>query len=329
MQGADGQRILVTGASGFIGSHLVEALVRQGVRTKALVHYNSGGRIGDLAALPPQILAEVELAFGDIQDPEQMTRLARGCDRIIHAAALIGIPYSYDAPRSYLRTNIEGSLNLLEAARRAGVVRFVFVSTSEVYGGALRTPMDETHPLQAQSPYAASKIGAEALVEAWRRNFDIPAVIIRPFNTFGPRQSRRAVIPTLIAQALAGGPLKLGDVSPIRDFSFVTDTVAGLIAAASAEALGPGPYNLGTGVGVSIGEVVERVGRRLGRRLVVERDPTRTRPPDGEVDRLVADNQAFRQATGWAPRVSLDEGLDRTIDAIRGDPAPDATTYVV
>jgi nucleoside-diphosphate-sugar epimerase len=203
MSKANGPRVLVTGAAGFIGGHLVDALVRQGFETTALIHYNASRHIGTLARLAPETLAKVRLVFGDVCDPEQMAALAEGCDRIIHAAALIGIPYSYEAPRSYLRVNTEGTLNVLEAARRAGVSRLVFVSTSEVYGGAQFTPMDETHPLQAQSPYSASKIGAEALVEAWRRNFEVPALIIRPFNTYGPRQSRRAVIPALIAQALA------------------------------------------------------------------------------------------------------------------------------
>jgi dTDP-glucose 4,6-dehydratase len=307
------QKILVTGAAGFIGSHLVDALAADGHDVTALIHYNATQNIGNLTHLPPATLSRLRLAFGDVCDPEQMAGLAEGHDIIIHAAALIGIPYSYRAPRSYLRTNAEATVNMLEAARTHRIKRFVYISTSEVYGSAREVPIRETHPLRAQSPYSASKIAAEALVEAWRRNFGVPATIIRPFNTYGPRQSGRAIIPTIIAQALAGGPLKLGALSPIRDFSFVTDTVAGLIAAALHDAVPLGPYNLGSGTGVSVGELVDIVSTLLGRKLAVEEDARRLRPPEGEVDRLISDNSAWRRLCGWQPLISLEEGIRRTI----------------
>lgn len=301
--------VFVTGAAGFIGSHLVETLIRQGCRVTALVHYNAHQYIGNLSHIAPDLLAKVKLEFGDICDPGQMNALVHGHDVIIHAAALIGIPYSYAAPRSYLRTNTEGTMNMLEAARLHAIQRFVFMSTSEVYGSAREIPIKETHPLQAQSPYSATKIAAEALVEAWSRNFSVPAIIVRPFNTYGPRQSQRAIIPTIIAQALQGHSLRLGSITPIRDFCFVSDTVAGLITAAFHSDLGGGPYNLGTGRGVAISELIEIISNIIGHPLSIEQDEQRIRPVAGEVDRLIADNSAFYDASGWQPAVSLEDGL--------------------
>jgi nucleoside-diphosphate-sugar epimerase len=324
------QRIFVTGAAGFIGSHLVEALIAGGHEVTALVHYNSAGNTGHLRQLSPASFARIRLVFGDVCDPEQMLHAVEGHDVIIHAAALIGIPYSYVAPRSYLRTNTEAAMNLLEAGKVHGVRRFVYVSTSEVYGSAKSVPIRETHPLQAQSPYSASKIAAEALVEAWHRNFGVPAIIIRPFNTYGPRQSQRAIIPTIIGQALAGEVLKLGALFPIRDFCYVTDTAAGLVAAAFDKDGGLGPYNLGTGAGVSIGDLVATIGRLLGRDLTVVEDPARLRPPEGEVDRLISDNSAWRAVSGWKPLAGLEEGLRRTIAAFSENPAGQGLpSYVV
>jgi nucleoside-diphosphate-sugar epimerase len=311
------RKILVTGAAGFIGSHLVEALAAEGHDVTALVRYNAVQHIGNLGQLAPATLAALRIVFGDICDPEQMAAITAGHDIIIHAASLIGIPYSYQAPRSYLRVNSEGTLNLLEAAKLHGIKRFVYVSTSEVYGSAREIPIRETHPLQAQSPYSASKIAAEALVEAWRRNFGVPAIIIRPFNTYGPRQSPRAIIPTIITQALAGDVLRLGALSPVRDFCFVSDTVSGLIAAALQEDVGHGPYNLGVGTGISMAELARAILRLLGRDLSIETDARRLRPPEGEVDRLISDNSAWRSRSGWRPIVGPEEGLRRTIASFR------------
>jgi nucleoside-diphosphate-sugar epimerase len=327
---SSGRKILLTGAAGFIGSHLLEALVAGGHQVTALLHYNATQHVGNLSDVDRAVLSQVRLEFGDVCDPEQMVDLAQGQEIIIHAAALIGIPYSYAAPRSYLRTNAEATMNMLEAARRHGVARLVLVSTSEVYGSAIETPIHESHPLQAQSPYSASKIAAEVLVEAWRRNFAVPAVIIRPFNTYGPRQSRRAIIPTIIAQALIGETLRLGALAPVRDFSFVTSTASGIMTAALHPDIGPGPYNLCTGMGISIEDLVTVVGRLIGRRLTVAHDQRRLRPPEGEVDRLIGDNSAFRNMSGWNPETSLEEGLRRTISAMAEKRLGDgASNYVV
>jgi len=311
-----GKSVFITGAAGFIGSHLVETLIQQGCRVTALVHYNAHQFMGNLAYVPPDLLAKVRVEFGDICDPEQMKALVADHEVIIHAAALIGIPYSYAAPRSYVRTNSEGTMNMLEAARFHAVRRFVFMSTSEVYGSARQIPIAETHPLQAQSPYSATKIAAEALVEAWSRNFSVPTVIVRPFNTYGPRQSQRAIIPTIIRQALQGQSLRLGSLTPIRDFCFVSDTVAGLITAAFHPGLGPGPYNLGTGRGVSIAQLIDIISGLVGHPLTIEQDEQRLRPEAGEVDRLIADNSLFHSASGWQPLVSLEQGLTHTINFI-------------
>lgn len=326
----DTSRILVTGAGGFIGSHLVEHLVRRGCRVTALVHYNAMRNLGNLCFIDPKIMAGMEVVPGDIEDPEFIVGLVKDHDIVIHLAALIGIPYSYQSPRSYLRTNAEGTLNLLEACRRHGPRRFVFISTSEVYGSARLLPIDEDHPLQAQSPYSASKIAAEALVEAYRRNFSLPAITLRPFNTFGPRQSSRAVLPTIITQALKGGPLRLGRTDTVRDFTYVDDTVEGILTAALGDDIGGGPYNLGTGTGLTIGELADRVMSQLGQALKIVEDAQRLRPEQGEVDRLVSSSQKFRQITGWQPRIDFDEGLRRTIDFWRQDGRTNhASLYVV
>jgi nucleoside-diphosphate-sugar epimerase len=325
-------RVLVSGAAGFIGSHLVENLATRGHEVTALVRYNARQDIGHLAAIEPALLARVRIVFGDVCDPEQMIALTAGHHVVLNLAALIGIPYSYQAPRSYLRTNVEGALNLLEASRRADIRRFVQVSTSEVYGTARTARIEETHPLQAQSPYAASKIAAEALCEAWRRNFNLPVVTVRPFNTFGPRQSERAVIPAIIAQAVRGGPVRLGSLTPVRDFTYVTDTAEALARAALHPGLELGPYNFGVGHGLSIGEAAQRIFSALGRSVPIELDPQRLRPPDGEVDRLISDNSLWRRATGWKPLIGFDEGLVRTIAALKADPTianPALGGYVV
>jgi dTDP-glucose 4,6-dehydratase len=312
---------VVTGAGGFIGSHLVETLLRQGWRVRALVRYNSRSFDGWLEHLvsraPEAVSAELEIVRGDVTDPFQMRALVAGCDVVFHLAALIGIPYSYAAPASYVQTNVVGTLNLAEAALQAGVKRFIQTSTSETYGTARSTPMGEDHPLQAQSPYAASKIAADKMIEGFVCSFGLPAITVRPFNTFGPRQSARAVIPTIVAQALAGKVVRLGSLSPVRDLTFVTDTVAGFLAAAEApEEVNGALVNLGTGSAVSIGELAAIIFEILGGEFEIEAEEARKRPSASEVMALVSDNRRARTLLGWSPRVGLREGLERTIEWI-------------
>lgn len=312
-----GKKVLVTGASGFIGSHLVEALVAAGATTTALVRYNSNSLIGNLAFLDRQIRADVAIAAGNIEDADFVYRIAKGHDIVLHLAALIAIPYSYEAPRSYVRANIEGTLNVLEAARRHDIARVVHTSTSEVYGTALRAPIDETHPLQAQSPYSASKIAADKLAESYYRSFGTPVTTLRPFNTFGPRQSARAFIPTIISQALAGGPIRLGALTPQRDMTFVADTVAGFLAAADAPGIEGETINLGTGETHTVGWFAERLLALIGVDMPIVQEAQRMRPEGSEVLKLVSDNSLARLRLGWTPRVSLDDGLRRTIAFFR------------
>jgi dTDP-glucose 4,6-dehydratase len=311
-----GKRVLVTGAGGFIGSHLTEALVQAGARTRALVHYNSRGDCGLLGLVEPAARREIEVVFGDVRDRSGVRAAARRCDVVFHLAALITIPYSYEAPQSYVDSNVIGTLNVLEACRDCSVGRLVHTSTSEVYGTAQITPIDEKHPLHAQSPYAATKVAADQLVYSYFAAFGVPAVTVRPFNTFGPRQSARAVIPTIITQALAGDEVKLGATSPVRDFLFVGDTARGFLAAALADHVCGEVFNLGTGHGVAIGRAVELVGQKLGRRLVVRSDEQRQRPEKSEVFELVCSAQKAVVRLGWRPQVSLEEGLARTIEWI-------------
>jgi NAD dependent epimerase/dehydratase len=309
-----GKNVLVTGAGGFIGSHLVEALVRSGARVRALLRYNAQASIGNMQWMAPEVLAEVKVVHGDLNDGEFVTLLVEGCDVVFHLGALIAIPYSYLAPRSYVQTNVGGTLNVLEAVRACKTPRLIHTSTSEVYGSARYVPIDEAHPLQAQSPYAATKIAADKLVESYVRSFELPAVTLRPFNTFGPRQSARAVIPTVIGQAL-GRPeaIRLGATTPVRDFTYVADTVDGFIAAASTESTHGGCFNLGTGSSVSIGELARSILDLMKVPARIEADAERFRPEGSEVDRLTSSYHAFHQATGWKPAVDLSEGLSRTI----------------
>ncbi len=307
-------KALVTGAGGFIGSHLVEALLADGWEVRALVRYNSRSSWGWLEELRTRNAAAMEVMLGDVTDSSQMDETVAGCDVVFHLAALIGIPYSYAAPASYVATNITGTLCLLQAALKHGVRRFVHTSTSEVYGTARYTPIDENHPLQAQSPYAATKIAADKLVESFVRSFDLPAVVVRPFNTYGPRQSARAVIPTIVTQALLGDEVLLGSLDPVRDLTFVSDTAAGFLAAArSDEALGL-VVNLGTGRAVSIGELAHAIFEILGKPCRILTDEARVRPMESEVMKLLSDNSRARDLLGWEPRVSLREGLTRTIE---------------
>ena len=309
--------ILVTGADGFIGSHLVEALVRSGERVVALAHYNATSSIGNLEYLGRDVLDSVELRFGDICDAEFMAQAIGPMDVVYHLAALIAIPYSYEAPRSYLSVNAGGTLNVLEAVHRGGHARVVLTSTSEVYGSAQTVPISESHPLQAQSPYSATKIAAEKLAESFHRSFETPVVIMRPFNTFGPRQSARAFIPTVIRQVLGGGPVHLGLITPVRDLTYISDTISGLIAAGNTPDIAGDVFNLGTGEGFSVGEVAKTILRLMGSSSEIVLDQRRVRPPGSEVDRLISDNSKFRQRTNWSPKVKLEDGLRLTIEFFR------------
>ncbi|MGO9971713.1 MAG: SDR family NAD(P)-dependent oxidoreductase [Solirubrobacteraceae bacterium] len=307
------RRVLVTGAGGFIGSHLVQALVAEGARVRAFVHYNSRGDWGNLSALPVDALAEVDVVAGEIQDPFSVSRAVAGCEAVFHLAALIGIPYSYLAPKSYVDTNILGTLNVLQAALEHGVQRVLQTSTSETYGTALYSPIPEEHPLQGQSPYSASKIGADKLAESYWRSMDLAVTTVRPFNTFGPRQSLRAVIPTIIGQAIAGHEVMLGSLEPVRDFTYVTDTAAAFIAAASSADTVGLTLNVGNGKGITIGALARMILELLGSEAQVLADAQRVRPQNSEVFHLLCDSRRLRELTGWAPAVSLEEGLRRTI----------------
>ncbi|HAM34772.1 MAG TPA: NAD-dependent dehydratase [Elusimicrobia bacterium] len=308
-------RVLVTGAGGFIGSHLAEELSRRGAKVRAMVRYNSRSHWGLLEKLDAQSLRRIEVLPGDVTDPQCVARLVEGQDIVFHLAALIAIPYSYAAPASYVAANLAGTLNVLEACRGRKTRKLVVTSTSEVYGTARYVPIDEAHPLQGQSPYSATKIGADHLAESYFRCFGLPVAVIRPFNTFGPRQSARAVIPTIISQLLEGRPtLELGSTSTIRDFNYVADTVEGFLAvAASPKSVGE-VINIGSGRGVSIAQTAQTIMRLMGRQARVAKSAARTRPERSEVMRLVCDNRKARRLLGWKPSWSFDEGLARTID---------------
>ena len=312
-----GKRVLVTGAGGFIGSHLVARLVELGARVRALVRYNSRNDWGLLELLPAAVTQAVEVVPGDLTDPHGTGRLLQGQEIIFHLAALIAIPYSYLAPAAYVSTNCGGTLNLLEAARQQGVERFIHTSTSETYGTAQYTPIDEAHPLKGQSPYAASKIGADKLSESYHLSFNLPVVTVRPFNAFGPRQSARAIIPTIISQALSGPVVRLGRLTPVRDLTFVTDTVEGFIKSAMGpQAIGE-LFNLGTGQGVSIGALAQQIIALLGGGREIIAADERLRPDASEVMELICDYGKARRMLGWEPQVSLPEGLERTVAFIR------------
>jgi len=313
-----GRRVLVTGAGGFIGSHLAEALARAGASVRAFVRYTSRGDHGWLEAGDPDLIRELEIFRGDLTNPEAVAGAVSDRDVVLHLGALIPIPYSYRHPREFVAANVTGTLNVLEAARRAEVGRIVQTSTSEVYGTAQRIPIDEEHPLHPQSPYAATKVGSDQLALSYQRSFGTPVVIVRPFNTFGPRQSARAVIPTIVMQALSRETIELGATDTTRDFLYVGDTVNGIMRCGTAEGIEGEVINLGTGIEVSITEVVQRVLRLLDRDLPVGFDENRLRPPDSEVERLVADITKARTLLGWAPEVDLDEGLRRTIEWLTG-----------
>ena len=308
----NGRTVLVTGAAGFIGSHLAEALVRRGADVRAFVRYGSAGRWGWLD--DSELASEMEVVAGDIRDPETLAPAMAGAEVVFHLAALIAIPYSYVTPLAYVRTNVEGTTNVLEAARAAGVQRIVHTSTSEVYGTARTVPISESHPLHGQSPYSATKIGADKIAESFHAAYELPVVMLRPFNTFGPRQSARAVIPTIITQALVGETVKLGAVTPTRDLTFVQDTADGFIAAGEAPDAPGRTINLGVGQEISIGDLAERIRGLMDRPVTIVHDEQRDRPAASEVERLLSDNAQAREVLGWTPRHTLDEGLGRTIE---------------
>lgn len=310
-------RALVTGAGGFIGSHLVERLVQLGADVRALVRYGSSGSWGWIDSSAAK--DEIEVFVGDIRDRDSLRRAFQGVDIVFHLAALIGIPYSYYAPLSYMRVNAEGTLHVLQSALDAGAKLVVHTSTSEVYGTARYVPMDENHVLQGQSPYSASKIAADKMAEAFHLSFGLPVAVIRPFNTYGPRQSSRAVIPTIITQALAGAEVRLGNVNAIRDFNYVADVVDGFIRMAECgEAIGQ-VINIGTGKEVSISQLVTVIAGLLGKDIRVVSEDERVRPSNSEVERLCAQNAKAREILQWSPQYTLDKGLARTVEWVRGN----------
>ena len=309
------EKVLVTGADGFIGSHLVEALIREGKQVKAFCYYNSFNSWGWLDNLPKEILDQIEVFTGDIRDPNGVRTAMRGCKEVFHLAALIAIPYSYHSPDSYVDTNVKGTLNVLQAARDLDFERILVTSTSEVYGTAQYIPIDEKHPRQPQSPYSASKIGADCMAESFYRSFDLPVTIVRPFNTFGPRQSARAIIPTIITQ-LANGyeEIKLGDLTPTRDFLYVKDTAKGFIEIAKSKALIGEDCNIATNSEISMQKLADTLVELINPRAKIVQDPDRIRPGKSEVFRLYGDNTKIMAHTNWKSEYTFKEALQETID---------------
>lgn len=312
----NGKKVLVTGAGGFIASHLIERLASEGAAVRGFVRYNSRNDLGMLKWLAPEVLSQVEIMQGDLRDTEAVRNAVRGVDTVFHLGALIAIPYSYVNPREVFDVNINGTLNVLMAARDFGTRRVIHTSTSEVYGTAQYVPIDEKHPLQGQSPYSASKIGADRIAESFYRSFETPVVTLRPFNTFGPGQSMRAVIPTIIVQALTRDEVKLGSLEPSRDFTFVKDTADGFMKVAEAEGVLGEEINLGNDNTIRIGDLAEKIFKIIGKTPKIVADPQRVRPGKSEVMKLWASNEKAKRMIGWEPRVSLDEGLKLTIEWI-------------
>jgi dTDP-glucose 4,6-dehydratase len=306
------KRVLVTGSDGFIGSHLTERLVREGSDVRAFVYYNSFNSWGWLDRCASDVKGKFEVFAGDIRDPHGVRKAMEGCDTVFHLAALIAIPYSYHSPDTYVDTNVKGTLNVLQAARETQAERIIHTSTSEVYGTARYVPIDEDHPLQAQSPYSATKIGADQIALSFHRSFGTPVTVVRPFNTYGPRQSARAVIPTIITQIAAGHrTLKLGDTRPTRDFNYVADTVEGFVAAARSERAVGEVVNIGSGYEISVGDTARLIGEAMGAAVTIESDDQRLRPEKSEVFRLCAENRKARELVGWQPRFAGADGLRR------------------
>ncbi len=311
-----GKKALVTGAGGFIASHLVERLVNDGAHVRAFIRYNSRNDLGMLRLISADVFSQLEIIAGDLRDVEAVREAVRGVDTIFHLGALIAIPYSYIHPREVIDVNIMGTTNVLMSARDFGVRRVVHTSTSEVYGTAQYTPIDEKHPLQGQSPYSASKIGADKIAESFYRSFEVPVVTLRPFNTYGPRQSARAIIPTIITQALTRDEVKLGSLDPSRDFTFVADTVGGFLCVAQADNVLGQEINLGNDNTIRIGDLVEKIFGIIGKTPKIVTDSQRTRPGKSEVMKLWASNEKAKRMIGWEPRIKLDEGLRLTVEWI-------------
>lgn len=322
-----GARVLVTGAGGFIGSHLAERLVREGAHVRALVHYNALGSRGWLDTSP--LAREMDIVAGDICDPDSMVALCKNVEVVFHLAALIAIPYSYQAPRSYISTNIGGTVNVLQAAREAGARRVIQTSTSEVYGTARIVPIPESHPLQTQSPYAATKVGSDKIAESFHLSFGLPVTILRPFNTFGPRQSARAVIPTVIRQLLAGDEVRIGSTTPTRDWNFVTNTVDAFVVTAQCDDAVGQTVHFGSGEEHSVGGMIDAVGAIIGRQPRIITEAERVRKEGSEVERLIADNSRAVELLSWKPSVSFLKGLEQTIEWFRSQPAPSEVTRFV
>lgn len=313
-----GKKVIVTGACGFIGSHLVERLLDEGCKVRAFVFYNSFNSWGWLDDLAKDKLKKIDIFSGDVRDPNGVRSAMKGMDVVFHLAALIGIPFSYRSPDSYIDTNVKGTLNILQAARDIGTEKVIVTSTSEVYGTAKYAPIDEAHPLQGQSPYSASKIGADMLAESFRLSFDLPITIVRPFNTFGPRQSVRAVIPTVITQALAGmKTINLGSLAPTRDFNYVRDTCDGFIAIAKCDKAIGEVVNIASQTEVSIGQIARKILEQIGSKARIVHDGERVRPCASEVMRLLGSNEKIRRLTAWEQAYSLDKGIEETISWFR------------
>jgi len=310
----ENKKVLITGAGGFIGSHLTERLVELKAKVKAFVRYNARNDRGLLEILPKHIQDKIDVFVGDLKDPESVRRAVKNMEIIFHLGAIIPIPYSYLDPRNVFETNALGTMNVLNAVREYGIERMIHTSSSEVYGTACYTPIDEKHSLQAQSPYAASKIAADKLVESFYLSYELPVATIRPFNTYGPRQSARAVIPTIITQALTGDKVLLGAMNPKRDFLYVEDTVNGFIKVAESENTIGETLNIGTGIAISIGDLVDKIIAIIGKKVDVIFDATRIRPEKSEVKYLIADNAKAKRLIGWEPKVSLDDGLKKTVE---------------
>lgn len=313
-----GKKVLVTGAGGFIGSHLVESLLEKEADVRAFVKYNGRGDWGMLSDLPSESQKSIEVISGNICDPFFVRKAVQGCDYVFHLAALIGIPYSYVAPNDYVTTNIQGTVNILQACRDERTSRIVHTSTSETYGTALYVPIDEKHPMQGQSPYSASKIAADKMAESYFKSFELPVVTVRPFNTFGPRQSARAFIPTVISQVLTRDKIVMGSLDPVRDMTFVKDTVEGFITVGLCDEVIGQAVNLGVGEGAMIGDVVKTILRILGKEnMTIEQDPKRVRPSKSEVMKLISDNSIAKEVCGWTPKYSLEDGLAETVEWIK------------
>ncbi|MDD5297431.1 MAG: NAD-dependent 4,6-dehydratase LegB [Rhodocyclaceae bacterium] len=310
-------KVLVTGAGGFIGSHLVERLVRDGAEVRAFLHYNSRNDWGLLELASKDVMAHVEVVTGDIQDPFSVSAAVKGCRTVYHLSSLIAIPYSYVAPQNYVTTNVLGAVNVMQACREHGVDKVVHTSTSECYGTAQYVPIDEKHPLQGQSPYSASKIGADMIAESYWRSFGLPVAIVRPFNTFGPRQSARAVIPTIISQALAGKDIRLGSLTPTRDLNYVEDTVEGFVRVAQAPESTGQVLNIGSGREISIGDLAQLILKMTGSDARILADESRMRPEKSEVERLLCNAEKAHRLVGWQPRFTLEQGLEQTISWVR------------